>query len=54
MSNSSEQEQIESIFSKLGLESDLEKENKKLKEKNELLEKRLDEEFESNIEKIFN
>ena len=41
MSNSSGQEHVESIFSKLELECGLEKENKKLKEQNELLEKKL-------------
>ena len=41
MSNSLEQNQVESIFSKLELECGVEKENNKLKEQNELLEKKL-------------
>ena len=41
MSNSLEQNQVESIFSKLELDCGVEKENKKLKEQIELLESKL-------------
>ena len=41
MSNSLEQNQVESIFSKLELDCGVEKENKKLKKQIELLESKL-------------